>query len=584
MTTKSMELEQKSFNFASLLLCACMFASGACGIILEYIQASLASMILGNAFEQWAMVIGLMMFWMGFGSLIQARIKKEYLIYAFIGIEIALALAGGFSPLLTYLSYGYTAHYSLVLYFFVSLIGIMIGLEIPVIIRINNDYSTELSTNLGNILSADYIGSLIGSLIYVFVLLRYTPITEAAFLTAGMNFLLALVTFVYFTRKKLIPTSVALSLIMGLTLFTLVYGYLNNREWQVKIEQPLYDDPIVYSRASQYQHIVITHYKPFDEIRLFLNGNLQLCSTDEARYHEPLVHPVMALAKVKKRVLILGGGDGCALREVLKYKEVKEVMLVDLDPAMTTLAATHPLLARINKNAFKDARNTILSAAGVTPGPDRQIYMNTTKNRRSDQISSDPAAASGAPDQTPGTRTSASRHLVDVKVMNIDADKFLEKIPGSWDIIIVDMPDPSTPELAKLYSREFYKKIKLHLSQNGLMVVQSTSPYLAKESFLCIGRTIENAGLTILPFHENVPSFGDWGWYLAWHPGIQKNKIMDRIKTLEFSVETRFLTPELFRSELVFGKGLLETDRREINTILYPVLLTIYNHDSWLLE
>ncbi len=563
--------EQKTFNFASLLLCACMFASGACGIILEYIQASLASMILGNAFEQWAMVIGLMMFWMGFGSLIQARISKPYLIYTFIGIEITLALAGGFSPTLTYLSYGYTGHYSLVLYLFVSLIGIMIGLEIPVIIRINNDYSSELSTNLGNILSADYIGSLIGSLIYVFVLLRYTPIQEAAFLTAGMNFFLALVTFVYFTRTKLIPKSILLSLLMGFTLFAIIYGYLNNRDWQVKIEQPLYDDPIVYSQTSQYQHIVITRYKPFDETRLFLNGNLQLCSIDEVRYHEPLVHPVMALAKVKKRVLILGGGDGCALREVLKYKEVKEVMLVDLDPTMTALAASNPLLTRINQNAFKDARISILSGKGVIPGPDRQIYMDTAENP-------------GHDDESPDDKSFSTSHLADVKVMNIDADKFLGEIAGYWDVIIVDMPDPSTPELAKLYSKQFYKKIKQHLSQNGLMVVQSTSPYLAKESFLCIGRTIEAAGFTTLPFHENVPSFGDWGWYLAWHPAIKKTKIMDRITTLKFSIDTKFLTPELFRSELVFGKGQLTTKKKEINTILYPVLLTIYNHESWLLE
>ncbi|MBU0972107.1 MAG: spermidine synthase, partial [Proteobacteria bacterium] len=443
--------QQKSFNFASLLLCACMFASGACGIILEYIQASLASMILGNAFEQWAMVIGLMMFWMGFGSLIQTRISKPYLVYAFIGIEIFLALAGGFSPTLTYLSYGYTAHYSLVLYFFVSLIGILIGLEIPVIIRINNDYSDELSTNLGRILSADYIGSLAGSLIYVFVLLRYTPITQAAFLTAGMNFFLALVTFVYFTRKKLIPKSIFLSFVMGITLAAIIYGYLSNREWQVKIEQPLYDDPIVYSQASQYQHIVITHYNPLDEIRLFLNGNLQLCSTDEDRYHESLVHPAMALAKVKNRVLILGGGDGCALREVLKYREIKEVMLVDLDPAMTTLAASHPLLTRINQNAFQDARTVVLPAKGILPGPDRRIYMGTEEKRH---------AIAALPGQTPSTR-----HLADVKVMNVDADKFLGEIPGFWNVIIVDMPDPSSPELAKLYTREFYKKIKQRLSQ-----------------------------------------------------------------------------------------------------------------------
>ena len=573
--TEFMTEKQNAFNFASLLLCACMFASGACGIILEYIQASLASMILGNAFEQWAMVIGLMMFWMGFGSLIQAQIKKPHLVYAFIGIEIALALAGGFSPTLTYLSYGYTAHYSLVLYFFVSLIGILIGLEIPVIIRINNDYSHELSTNLGNILSADYIGSLVGSLIYVFILLRYTPITEAAFLTAGMNFFLALVTFIYFTKKNLIPKSVVLSLIMGFTLCSIIYGYLSNQDWQVTIEQPLYDDPIVYSKTSQYQHIVITHFPPLDETRLFLNGNLQLCSTDEARYHESLVHPVMALAKLKQRVLILGGGDGCALREVLKYSEVKEVMLVDLDPAMTQLAATHPLLTRINQNAFKDARNTVSTATGISPGPDRQLYMATSVNRKDNQT---------LPGQEPADKTPASQHLADVTVMNIDADKFLEQIPGGWDVIIVDMPDPSSPELTKLYSREFYQKVKQHLSQNGLMVVQSTSPYLAKESFLCIGRTLDAAGFSILPFHENVPSFGDWGWYLAWHPAINRTKLVDRIDTLEFPADTRFLTPDLFKSQLVFGKGLLETKRTDVNTILYPVLLTIYNHESWLLE
>ncbi|HAR33797.1 MAG TPA: spermidine synthase, partial [Desulfobacter sp.] len=322
-------------NPASALLCLCMFASGACGIILEYIQASLASMILGNAFEQWAMVIGLMMFWMGFGSLIQARIPKERLVYVFIGIEIALALLGGYSPTLTYLSYGYTGHYSLVLYFFVSMIGILIGLEIPVIIRINNDFSKELSTNLGYILSADYIGSLAGALVYVFILLRFFPITEAAFLTAGLNFFLALITFIYFTRKQIIRRNIPLLVIMVATCVVVIFGYMNNRRWQVTNEQSLYDDPIVYSKTSQYQHIVITHFKPLDEVRLFLNGNLQLCSTDEARYHESLVHPAMALAHVRSRVLILGGGDGCALREVLKYPDVELITLVDLDPAMT---------------------------------------------------------------------------------------------------------------------------------------------------------------------------------------------------------------------------------------------------------
>ncbi|RLB98516.1 MAG: polyamine aminopropyltransferase [Deltaproteobacteria bacterium] len=560
-----MTKKRPGLSFASVLLCACMFASGACGIILEYIQASLASMILGNSFEQWAMVIGLMLFWMGFGSLIQAQISKKYLIYTFIAVETALALAGGFSPTLTYISYGYTAHYSLVLYFFVSFIGIMIGLEIPVIIRINNDFSKELSTNLGNILSADYLGSLIGSLIFVFILLRFTPITEAAFLTAGANFFLAFVTFIYFSKKGLLKTGVLIPIIMVATFCAVSYGYLNNRRWNIKIEQPLYDDPIILSKTTQYQHIAITHYKPFDEVRLFLNGNLQFCSTDEQRYHEPMVHPVMNIVPIKERVLILGGGDGCVLREVLKYNEVKEVLLVDLDPAMTTLAKTHPVLKKINQNAFKDARLVTLTEKGITPGINKRLFLETHKKKQ--------------PMQQPETQK-----IADVKVMNVDADKFISDVPGFWDVIIIDMPDPSTPELTKLYAKEFYKKVKQHLSQHGLMVVQATSPYLAKESFLCIGRTIESANFSILPFHENVPSFGDWGWYLAWHPNIKKEKIMKRIKGLNFDIPTRFITPQVFKSELIFGKDALKTTNKQINTILYPALLSIYNHESWLLE
>ena len=557
------ESGRSRLNTASALLCLCMFASGACGIILEYIQASLASMILGNAFEQWAMVIGLMMFWMGFGSLIQAGISKERLVHAFIGIEIALALAGGYSPTLTYLSYGYTSHYSLVLYFFVSVIGILIGLEIPVIIRINNDFSKELSTNLGNILSADYIGSLAGALVYVFILLRFFPITEAAFLTAGMNFFLALITFIYFTRKQIIRRNIPLLVIMAVTCVAVIFGYMNNRRWQISNEQSLYDDPIVYSKTSQYQHIVITHFKPLNEVRLFLNGNLQLCSTDEARYHESLVHPAMALAPARSRVLILGGGDGCALREVLKYPDVDRITLVDLDPAMTTLAATHPLLSRLNNHAFDNARVTTMTDPGISPGEFRQIYQASSDRKRK-------------PDDP--------RHVAEVRVMNLDADKFLEQVKGFWDVIIVDMPDPSTPELTKLYSKEFYLKVRHRLAKNGIASVQSTSPYLAKESYLCIGRTLTAAGFSILPYHENVPSFGDWGWFLCTRHDWGKGVFKQRIAELEFTVPTRFLTPEVFRRELVFGKGMNQSRYTEINTLLFPVLLSYYNHESWLLE
>lgn len=554
-------MQNLKFNFASILLCGCIFASGACGIILEYIQASIASMILGNSFEQWAVVIGLMLFWMGIASLLQVHIKKKHLIYMFIAVETGLALVGGFSPTLTYYSYSMTSHYILVLYFFVSFIGIMIGLEIPIIIRINNDYTKELKTNVGNILSADYLGSLLGALIYVYIILRFFPITKAAFLTALINFMLAFVTYIYFYYKKLIKSKTP-ALIMILVIIFISYGYVKSDEWNIKIQQPLYDDPIIHTQTTQYQHIVLTHYKPLNETRLFINGNLQLCSLDEVRYHEPLVHPVMNLVPQRKKILILGGGDGCALREVLKYKDVEQVMLVDLDPGMTQLATEHPLLVKINNNAFKDARVIKQNLDGISAGDIKEVYMEKEAFRKN--------------------KLQENVKIADVRVMNVDADKFLEKIPGFWDVIIVDMPDPSSPELTKLYSKAFYIKARRHLSVNGIMVVQATSPYFAKESFLCIGRTIESAGFSILPFHENVPSFGDWGWYLAWQSDIKTNKLMEKINNIKFPVKTEFLTENIFKAELSFGKNLLKTDRNDINTIINPILLSIYTHESWL--
>ncbi|MCK5100967.1 MAG: spermidine synthase, partial [Desulfobacteraceae bacterium] len=354
----------------------------------------------------------------------------------------------------------------------------------------------------------------------------------AAFLTALINFLLAFVTYVYFYSKKLIKSKIP-ALIMVLTIVFISYGYIKSDQWNINIQQPLYDDPVIHTQTTQYQHIVMTHYKPLNETRLFLNGNLQLCSLDEARYHEPLVHPAMNLVPQRKKILILGGGDGCALREVLKYKDVEQVMLVDLDPAITQLAMEHPQLIKINKNAFKDARIVKQNLDGITPGDIKEIFMEKEQFTKS--------------------KIKESTKIAEVKIMNIDADKFLGKIPGFWDVIIVDMPDPSSPELTKLYSKAFYIKAKRHLSMNGIMVVQATSPYFAKESFLCIGRTIESAGFSILPFHENVPSFGDWGWYIAWQPGIKKTQILKKISNLKIPVKTLFLTEDIFRAELQFG-------------------------------
>ncbi len=552
---------ESRWPFATLLLCGCMFASGGCGIILEYIQATLASMILGNSFEQWALVIGLMLFWMGVGSLVQVHIPKVYLIIAFILIETGLAFLGGFSPVLTYLGYARTDHYVFMLYGFVSLIGILVGLEIPVIIRINDNYAKQLSTNVGGILSADYVGSLAGALLYVYVLLKYFPITQAAFLMAGVNFLLALVTFVYFVGKGLIQQKILLFFLMMTTGVCLVTGFFKSPQWQIFLEQPLYDDPVVLSQTSPYQHIVLTHSSTRNETRLFLNGNLQCSSLDENRYHETLVHPAMNLGPSHERVLILGGGDGCALREVLKYRDVRQVVLVDLDPDMIALARTNPFLTRMNQNAFADARTVASAAEGVSKGLARTIYVESREKN---------------------SAKSAARPVAQAWVMNIDADRFLSNSPEFFDVIIVDLPDPSTPELCKLYSRQFYARILSRLSAAGTVVVQATSPYFARESFLCIGRTLESAGFHVIPFHENIPSFGDWGFFMGVPARRNKHQAEKRMANLHFPVPTSFLTPEKFASQRIFGKNMLEASTKDVNTLLNPILLRLYLDSSWI--
>jgi spermidine synthase len=222
----------------------------------------------------------------------------------------------------------------------------------------------------------------------------------------------------------------------------------------------MFADDIIYSKTTPYQRIVVTRNRA--GFQLFLNGNLQFSSADEYRYHEALVHPVMALSgeggREVRRVLVLGGGDGLALREILKYPSVEEVTLVDLDPDMTHLSRRFPPLARLNEHSFDDPR---------------------------------------------------------VRVVNEDAMIWLEADTPPFDAAIVDFPDPNTYALGKLYTTRFYKLLKAKLNTDAAVSVQSTSPLFARNSYWCIVRTLEAAGFQVRPYYTAVPSFGVWGFALA---------------------------------------------------------------------
>ena len=222
-------------------------------------------------------------------------------------------------------------------------------------------------------------------------------------------------------------------------------------------EEGIYADTVVLAKTSAYQRIVLT--RAGQHFQLFLNGNLQFSSSDEYRYHEALVHPALALVPGARRVLVLGGGDGLAVREILKHPQVAEIVLVDLDPEMTRLARENPLMRDLNQGSLSSPR---------------------------------------------------------VQVVNADAFVWLADAPPSrFDAAFVDFPDPHNFSLGKLYTRHFYARLRQRLDPDGVVAVQSTSPLMARQSYWCINHTLESAGFQVRPYHALVPSFGEWGFVLA---------------------------------------------------------------------
>ena len=551
-------------RLATIVFATCMFCTGASGYVCEVLLSTVSSYILGNAIIQFSIIMGLMMAFMGISQWAQALIGKEGLVGKFIAVELILSLLCGFTPLIVYGAYAYAeVHFIFIQRTLACVIGFLIGFEIPIVLRINEKYADSLPTNIARTTTWDYLGVVFGLALWYFLLKKGVLITEISFIVAGLNLSVAILALVFFEKYKLLQNKflwISLTLIVSVSLAS---GYKYNRDLSFLMKQRLYDDRIVIDEQTIYQNIVVTHRKENNDYRLYCNGQLQASSFDEIRYHEPMVHPVMSLVPwEKKKVLILGGGDGLALREVLKYKDLESITLVELDPAMIRLFRDNPVLGNLNDHSFSDPRVRILKTDAVTPGPVTPVYMETgTLDKK------------GAP---------VLEKTSQVSIMIIDADKYIETIKEKFDIVIIDFPDPGSVELAKLYSQEFYFKLKRILSENGMFVLQATSPYHAKEAFLGINRTIRAAGFNTLPYRNNVPSFGDWGWILAWKNHIPEKVIRKKIRSMAFTVKTDYLTETQARTFFDnWGKQELESTDDWINTLMNPMLLWVYLDECW---
>lgn len=482
-----------------------VFVIASCGLAYELIAGALSSYLLGDSVMQFSTVIGTYLFAMGVGSWLSRYITRD-LIGRFIQIELMVGLLGGFSAVGLFLVFTWlSAPFKLVLYLVVFGVGVLVGLEIPLVMRI---LKRELAFKdlVSQVLTFDYLGALAVSILFPLILAPHLGMVRTGLLFGLLNVGVALWALHLFREQ--LPAHRALLAQSWGVFGLLLAGFAGAGQLTSMAEAHVYADEIVHAESTPYQRIVVTRWR--DDLRLFLNNNLQFSSHDEYRYHEALVHPGLSSLPGAKRVLVLGGGDGLAVREILKYPGVESVTLVDLDPGMTDLFSTAPALVALNEGALKSDR---------------------------------------------------------VSVVNADAVQWLEESRDYFDFIVIDFPDPSNFALGKLYTAAFYRLIEKRLSANGLLVVQSTSPLYARQSFWCVVTTLESVGFKTSPYHTQVPSFGEWGYILAGRRSFVPGG-------LELP-KTRYLTPQIIPGMFVFPADMGRVPA-EVNQLNNQVLVRYF--------
>ncbi|MGV9709258.1 polyamine aminopropyltransferase [Gordonia sp. NPDC003424] len=451
-------VDQRHARWSRTALLAVVFVCAACGLVYELALVSLGSFLIGNTATQASIVLAVMVFAMGVGSLAAKPLQSQPII-AFASIELALALLGGLSVMALYAAFAYLSLYTPALVVVAFVLGVLIGAEIPLLmVLLQRIRRQDPGSAVADMFAVDYIGALIGGLCFPFLLLPLFGQLKGALVVGLVNAVAGcFLVFAVFRRDLPGTARIVLGVAAAGVVAALVAGLVLAGRFEVTARQAMFRDPIIAAEHTPYQDIVITERStPLGaDTRLYLNGDLQFSSIDEYRYHESLVHPAMAGSHA--RVLILGGGDGLALREVLTYPGVAAT-LVELDPEMVRIARTQPRLRALNRGSMTDPRATVITA---------------------------------------------------------DAFNWLRDNRDLFDVIVVDMPDPDESATAKLYSTEFYALVRAHLAADGRAVVQAGSPYFAPKSFWCIDSTLRSAGFRTRPYHVDVPSFGDWGFLLA---------------------------------------------------------------------
>lgn len=552
-------MTKKHLDWAVLTILA---IGAGCGLVYEYLLSHYAGRILGAVEQAIYGIISIMMVFMGVGSFLARNIKNPFagfawieVLLAFIGCSSVLIIGGGFAlaslfPQILAETFSLPPDLipqgslvadivwlaRLLPYLMAAILGILIGMEIPLIGEIRSQiYQDNLKNNAGAIYGIDYLGAGVGAVFWVFLMLSL-EVSLAGALTASVNLFIGAVFFVLFKHK--IPSAGALLLAHIVVALWILQVFSYGAHWSAEMEDMLYRDKVIFRTNTQYQHLVVTERvvdpaKP-KVLTFFINGRTQFASNDEHIYHSMLTYPAMAASARHNKVLIIGGGDGLAVRDVLQW-EPKKITLLDLDSDLIKLFKTPILdngkvlnqrLIDINQDAFNNKRvETIFGDAFIT----------------------------------------------------IDA---LIRQQQLFDTVIIDLPDPSHPDLNKLYSARFYHKILNVLAGDGALVVQSTSPYHAKSTFISIGKTVKYGGFKhVEQYHHNVPSFGEWGFTIATKNGLPAKQRLYNLSVLP--VDDNWVTKGLMLAAFEFGKDFFQqADKIKINR-LGSMVAYQYHRTDW---
>jgi spermidine synthase len=542
-------------------------AVAACGLMYEYMLSSYTARVLGSTEKVIFTVILYMLLAMGVGAAILPRFVKnnyngfsiiESLISVFGSMSIVLvSVSHGFGyvlpaivaetfqiPLSEVGGYGMISSFANIIsytpYFLAIIIGLLVGAEIPIMTNIRQDGATsELKNNMGTMYGVDYVGAFIGGMIWLYLLHAFR-ISDSAVIIASTNIAVGFIFMIAF-RKRI----TAWKTIVPLNVFSILCVlFVNSYGWDVErwSEQLLYKDKIVYQSNTEFQKFVITE-REFkeepNEFRFYINGSTQISSADEAIYHSMLVTPAMLAANATTRyhnmdVMVVGGGDGLAVRNILKWNP-RSVTLLDLDgdviefftnPRVVDNKVVNKELLELNEFSFQDPRVTVILGDAF-----------------------------------------------------LSADKLIQQ-RKKFDVIIIDLPDPNHPDLTKLYSTVFYDKVNFLLSDSGVVAVQSTSPYSAKETFQCVKKTMEeNSFSNVEQYHVNVPSFGEWGFTISKKDGTSAKESINNASSVY--PDDSFSTKELIAGSFNFGKNFYKDyDKIKVNYI-DTIVIYQYHEKNW---